>query len=97
MYAPSVNASTSGREPLRLEASSPLLEDRQSARIDGVVCPHAAARNDYQPGFAEHLEMMGDGRLLQVKSPHHVADADGRGLRRDQTEDLEPGWLTECA
>src|SRR5687767_8548248 len=60
----------------------------ERAREDVVVDPEALALRVHDAGVAQHLQMMGDGRLAQVEERHKLADADLAGVLAQHVDEL---------
>lgn len=65
-------------------------------KINSVVCPDAATGDSYQSGFGQHLHVVTDGWLADLKTIDHIASADRFFLRCDETEDFEAGGIAKC-
>src|SRR3712207_3021483 len=87
-----------GSPPRRLraqDAAGRVGELGQAGVVDAVVHVGAAPLGDDEADVAQHLEVVGDGRLAEGEAVDDVADADRLGAPGEQVEDADAGRVGE--
>src|SRR6266540_3096872 len=74
----------------RRELLQRLLQRGQSMRVGSVIRPHTPTRDAHQTRLTQHLQVVRDRGLAEVKVVDDVTHADRARLGGDQAEDLQP-------